>query len=242
MVGWSASRGWHRVAGISWCLAVISHSDGQTRTDDCVAMAEVMNQQCCERTPELCGSGATPSLCTPDCSPTFIDFWISSCHDSVLQGGATFQAELDQLMAQCLFTSAGSRDRAAVPEMVHLSRAGAGAEHTDAVVVTWQTAEATPGSDVGFRAVGVPGAGWRWTSAAAGGVPTGATRPQPSSYRNARLRYQSGTVHRVVVHGLRPGVLYNYRVGDRRMAEADPGVCVCVCVCACVCHFPSAPD
>ena len=210
------------------CAALVCHAPTYCAQqqllppEDCVVMSTLIDEQCCERTPNLCApGGGTPTQCTAECAPAFIDFWISSCHDSVLEGGAAFQEDLDRLMGQCLLAPVGD-DRSAVPEMVHLARAGAGAEHADAVVVTWQTAGSAPGSDVGFRPVGVPGAGWRWTSAAdAGGRDAGALSPQPSSYRNARTRYESGTVHRVVVNGLRPGVLYHYRVGDRRMASTD---------------------
>ena len=209
-------------------LLAAARGAAQLDEPDCGATAALMTARCCERTPELCGAGGgTPSQCTAECSPAFVDFWMSSCHDSVLEGGADFQADLDRLLDQCVHVSDATSPAAAAvaasaaPEMVHLSHAGAGAEYAGAVVVTWQTATQGLGSDVGFRALGTPGAGWSWTSANGAGDTSGSS-PQRSTYTGAgRVRYRSGAVHRVLVRGLRPGVQYTYRVGDRRLAS-DP--------------------
>ena len=181
---------------------------------DCAAASAAINDACCsaEGTPPgNCGAGggSTPRLCTSECSPPFIAFWLSGCHDSILAGGADFQPQLDQLLGQC--TAVDSRTRSGAPEMVHVALPAAG--QPNSVVVTWQTPAPGMASEVGVRSLDEPRAGWQWFS---GEFQT----DQPSTYAGGVYSpgYQSGTVHRVEVRGLTPGGLYSYRVGDRNPA------------------------
>ena len=207
-----------------------SQTNGAAPPVDCTASSTLITERCCDAPSVSCTAG-TPARCTPGCSPSFIDFWLSACHDSLTSVGATFQADLDALMDQCASAAGLCADplsasgqcpspASAAPEMVHLSVAGV--RRPDSVVVTWQTSFPQLASEVGFQAVDQPGAGWIWSTAPR--PPTmaqmlpGMPSTQPSSYQT--FGYQSGNVHRVTMTGLTPGVRYRYRVGDRRPQSA----------------------